>query len=231
MKRIILPILAIILTIACKPAMTPEEFIEDMYDNHRYEDYTFLEKHCSAKLLDKLSEAYDYDGDGYASWLFRSGAQDGPNDKYKLNLVYADGDWYNYEGLDMGNFFRRSIRLSVKGSRYIIEDVCGLNLIGVTEFASIISLPGVVCIDLRPEKDYIKGHIPGAINIYAGDEGIMDKVLATVTTDKTIAIYGRSRQFRSTVAQKLARLGYRGYELLGGYNFWPAMGQPVETAD
>lgn len=231
MRKIILPILAIIMTIACKPAMTPEEFIEDMYDNHRYEDYAFLKKHCSDELLSKLADEYDYDGDGYASWLFRSGAQDGPNDKHRLTAVYADDDWYNYDGVDMGNYFRRSIKLSTKGSRYVIEDICGLNLMGVSEFASMIAMPGVVCIDLRPAKDYAKGHIPGAINIYSGQEDFIEKMLSSVGTDRTIAIYGRSRQFRSTTAQQLARLGFKGYELLGGYNFWPAMGQPVETAD
>ncbi len=55
------------------------EFIREMYEKIQYENYSFLEKHCSKSLLAKLSEQYDYDGEGYAVWKFRSGVQDGPS--------------------------------------------------------------------------------------------------------------------------------------------------------
>ena len=49
-------------------------FITQMYNNKLYEDYDFLQKHCSVGLLKKLQDAYPYDTDGvaYATWLFRS---------------------------------------------------------------------------------------------------------------------------------------------------------------
>ena len=56
-----------------------ESFIRNFYQNRCFEDYRFLEAHCSAGLLSKLKKAYDYEGEGYAVWLFRSGAQDGPD--------------------------------------------------------------------------------------------------------------------------------------------------------
>lgn len=229
MKKFILPLLAAILTIGCKPDMTPKEFIEDMYNNRLYENYSFLKKHCTREMLNKLSDAYDYDGEGYATWLFRSGMQDGVNDKYRIISIKEDGEWFDYEGVDMGIFFKRSIRLTVKGSRYIIEDVCGLNTVRVQEFAELIHDPDVVCIDTRSAKEYAKGHIPGAINISGKASTIAQQVKDAIGADKTIAIYGRTRELHSSTALQLAREGFKGYEMLGGFDFWPAMGYPVES--
>lgn len=86
MKRItIVSIVTCAFAVACAQRQDDSEFIRDMYENVRYEDYGFLKKHCASSLLKKLSDAYDYDGDGYAVWLFRSGAQDGPGDEHSVN--------------------------------------------------------------------------------------------------------------------------------------------------
>lgn len=100
------------------------EFVRDMYEKVQYEDYGFLEKHCSKNLLKKLSEAYDYDGKGYAVWQFRSGAQDGPSKEHSIIHIEDEGDgWYTYTAIDMGITFRRKIKISHKGRRTMIEDV------------------------------------------------------------------------------------------------------------
>lgn len=54
------------------------QFITKMYNDKLYDDYDFLQKHCSPELLKKLQDAYPYDSDDveYATWLFRSGHQD-----------------------------------------------------------------------------------------------------------------------------------------------------------
>lgn len=40
-----------------------KEFITKMYNDKLYEDYDFLQKHCSPELLQKLQDAYPYDSD------------------------------------------------------------------------------------------------------------------------------------------------------------------------
>ena len=108
-----------------------KSFITQMYNNKLYENYDFLQKHCSAELLKKLQDAYPYDTDGraYATWLFRSGRQDSKpeaDDKTIMLEVKADGDWFVYTALDMGWEFTNTIKITNKGGEIIIEDVCAV---------------------------------------------------------------------------------------------------------
>ena len=145
MKRLII-IIVLLAGIVCNvsaqdrlhPAYTPtsksdeiKSFITLMYNNKLYEDYDFLQKHCSAELLKKLQDAYPYDTDGrtYATWLFRSGQQDskpGADAKTIMLEVKADGDWFVYTALDMGWEFTNRIKITSKGGEIIIEDVCAV---------------------------------------------------------------------------------------------------------
>ena len=77
-----------------------------MFDAKYYEDEGFIEKYCTKNLKKKLKEEIDVDvegEEGYASWLFRSDAQDGPSDEYKLIKFIPEGNgWYKYDFIDMG---------------------------------------------------------------------------------------------------------------------------------
>ena len=97
------------------------DFIVDMYENQRYNDYDFLEAHCTKRLLKYLREQYDYDGEGYAVWLFRISSQDGKpgveNTKDEVTDISKDGDdWYRYKFTDGG--WRGENKLNI----YIDED-------------------------------------------------------------------------------------------------------------
>ena len=110
------------------PEMMFEAFITKMYNEKLYEDYGFLQKHCSPELLKKLQDAYPYDSDGpaYATWLFRNGQQDskpGSDGKTMILDVTADGNWYTYKALDMGWEFTNRIKLISKDGKIIIEDM------------------------------------------------------------------------------------------------------------
>lgn len=104
-------------------------FIITMYEDKLYQNYDFLQKHCSAELLKKLQEAYPYDADGiaYATWLFRSGQQDsksGSNDKTCILEVKADkDDWYIYRAIDMGWEFTKRIKIFNKNGKIVIYDI------------------------------------------------------------------------------------------------------------
>lgn len=108
-----------------------KSFITQMYNDKLYEDYDFLQKHCSSELLKKLQDAYPYDTDGraYATWLFRSGKQDskpGVDNKTIMLEVKADEDWFVYTALDMGWKFTNRIKITNKGGEIVIEDVCAV---------------------------------------------------------------------------------------------------------
>ena len=107
---------------------TIKSFLTKMYNDKLYEDYDFLQKHCSPELLKKLQDAYTYDSDepAYATWLFRSGQQDskpGSDDKTMMLDIKADGDWYVYTALDMGWKFTNRIKVISKDGKIIIEDM------------------------------------------------------------------------------------------------------------
>ena len=109
------------------PEMLFEAFITKMYNDKLYEDYDFLQKHCTPELLKKLQDAYPYDSDepAYATWLFRSGQQDsrpGSDDMSTIIEVTSDGNWYTYKAMDMGWEFTRKIKLTSKDGMIIIED-------------------------------------------------------------------------------------------------------------
>ena len=145
MKRLILLIVLLIGALCnvsaqdrLHPSHTPtsksdeiRSFITQMYNNKLYEDYNFLRKHCSSGLLKKLQDTYPYDTDGiaYATWLFRSGQQDGKpgaDDKTIMLEVKADGDWFVYTALDMGWKFANRIKIISKGGEIVIEDICAV---------------------------------------------------------------------------------------------------------
>ena len=81
-----------------------EVFFEEIFNERYYEDDGFVDRYCTEKLQKKLKEAYEYDGeDGYATWKFRSEAQDGSSEEYKLTKFTPEGNgWYKYEFIDMG---------------------------------------------------------------------------------------------------------------------------------
>ena len=84
-----------------------KDFFTEVYDAKYYEDDGFIEKYCTENLKKKLKEEVDVDvegEEGYASWLFRSNAQDGPSEEYKLTKFVSEGNgWYKYDFIDMGN--------------------------------------------------------------------------------------------------------------------------------
>ena len=138
MKRLALIIISIFaLSVSCAIGQAHNEttsedtiksFLTKMYNDKFYEDYGFLQKHCSPELLKKLRDAYPYDTEepAYATWLFRSGRQDskpGSGDKTMMLDVSADGDWYLYTALDMGWKFTNRIELAIKDGNVIIEDM------------------------------------------------------------------------------------------------------------
>ncbi len=138
MKRIVLIIISILaMSVSYGIAQTEDQttsedtiksFLTKMYNDKLYEDYDFLQKHCSDELLKKLQDAYTYDSDGpaYATWLFRSGLQDdmpGSDGKSMMLDIKADGDWYFYTALDMGWKFTNRIKVISKDGKIIIEDM------------------------------------------------------------------------------------------------------------
>lgn len=104
-------------------------FITYMYNDRKYEDYDFLERHCTVKLLNKLRRDYYYDCDDgrcYAVWAFRSGAQDCKDGacEYRITSVHhVSGNTYDYSYYDMGWRGTNRIKVFISHGNEIIDDV------------------------------------------------------------------------------------------------------------
>ena len=105
-------------------------FITRMYEGKLYENYDFLQEHCSAELLKKLQDAYPYDANGvaYATWLFRSSQQDSKpesnGESCMVEVKTDNGDWYIYRAIDMGWEFAKRIKVFKKNGKIVISDIC-----------------------------------------------------------------------------------------------------------
>lgn len=104
------------------------EFITTMYEHDEYNDYEFLEEHCTEDLLKHLRDNYDYDGDGYAVWMFRTGGQDGKpgseNAKNRIISITKDNaGWYHYQFIDAGWRGENKIRAYVENGKVMIDEL------------------------------------------------------------------------------------------------------------
>lgn len=105
-------------------------FLTLMYSNYSYNDYRFLQKHCTQQLLAILSEAYDYDCPEtpcYATWLFRSSAQDEKspteNESRVLFIKNLGENWFEVEFYDMGWKCVKRIKAYFNSQGIIMDNV------------------------------------------------------------------------------------------------------------
>ncbi len=77
---------------------------------------------------------------------------------------------------------------------------------------------GMVLLDVRTDKDYDQGHIPGAVHVPLADIGERVKKLKK---DKDIVVYCRSGNQSIWAIKRLMGMGYKNlYNLKGGYSAW-----------
>ncbi len=77
---------------------------------------------------------------------------------------------------------------------------------------------GAVIIDVRTNKEYGQGHIPGSVHVPLADVGTKVKKLKK---DKEIVVYCQSGNRSIWAIKRLIGMGYTHlYNLKGGYSAW-----------
>ncbi len=77
---------------------------------------------------------------------------------------------------------------------------------------------GMMLLDVRTDKEYEQGHIPGAVHVPMADIG--DKV-KKLKKDKELVVYCQSGGRSIWAIKRLMGMGYKNlYNLKGGYNAW-----------
>jgi rhodanese-related sulfurtransferase len=77
---------------------------------------------------------------------------------------------------------------------------------------------GMMLLDVRPDREYDRGHIPGSVNIPLSDIG--DKI-KKLKKDKEIVVYCQRGNQSIWAIKRLMGMGYKNLtSLKGGYNAW-----------
>ena len=92
------------------------------------------------------------------------------------------------------------------------------------------ALPDIVVIDARSREAYIAGHIPGAVSFPHREMNA--ETAASMDRSKVYVVYcdGIGCNASTKGAHKLALLGLRTKELLGGLDWWRRDGHPVAVS-
>ena len=92
------------------------------------------------------------------------------------------------------------------------------------------ALPDILVIDARSREAYIAGHIPGAMSFPHRDMNA--ETAASMDRSKVYVVYcdGIGCNASTKGSHKLARLGFRTKELLGGFDWWSRDGHPLMTS-
>jgi rhodanese-related sulfurtransferase len=91
--------------------------------------------------------------------------------------------------------------------------------------------PDIIVIDARSREAYRAGHIPGARSFPHRE--MSPDTTAQLGRAKVYVVYcdGIGCNASTKGAYKLARLGFRVKELLGGLDWWRRDGHPIEISD
>jgi len=104
---------------------------------------------------------------------------------------------------------------------YLVVKLIGyLSRLGIKQLAArdMDGKKGVMLIDVRTDKEYNTGHIPGAVHIPLADVGAKAK---KIKKDKEIVVYCQSGNRSIWAIKRLMAMGYTNlWNLKGGYNAW-----------
>lgn len=103
-----------------------ERFYADCVFGEHEDPHSVTERSCTEKLRKRLRATYaaEYDGEGYAIWLFRSGAQDGPSDESRVTSVIRLGKGlYRVEFIDMGIEGSRTLKLVTRDGKLFFDEI------------------------------------------------------------------------------------------------------------
>ena len=100
--------------------------------------------------------------------------------------------------------------------------------VGVDEFEKLWKEKKGVVLDVRTEKEFQAGHIPGAVNIDV-NAGDFEKKIAALEKDKTYLVHCASGVRSVRACEKMNRMDFKQlFNLQGGIKAWEKAGKPIE---
>lgn len=97
----------------------------------------------------------------------------------------------------------------------------------VEEFDKLRANKGTVVLDVRTEKEFQAGHIPGALNIDV-NAGTFDAMAGQLDKNKTYLVHCAAGVRSAKACKKLEGMGFKElYDLAPGFKGWEKAGKPV----
>ena len=100
--------------------------------------------------------------------------------------------------------------------------------VDVEEFDKLRQNKANVVLDVRTEKEFTAGHIPGAMNIDVNATDFDEKV-AKLDKGKTYLVHCAAGRRSAAASRKMEGLGFKNiFDLSPGFNGWTKAGKPTE---
>jgi rhodanese-related sulfurtransferase len=102
----------------------------------------------------------------------------------------------------------------------LIKGIGFLGRLGIKQISAkeLDQKKGAVLLDVRTDKEYSRGHIPGAVHVPLTEIGARVKKLKK---DKEIVVFCQHGNRSIWAIKRLIAMGYKNlYNLKGGYNAW-----------
>ena len=117
--------------------------------------------------------------------------------------------------------------MTIEDDTSVMEKTGYVDISVVEAKVMIDTKPELIIIDVSP--NYARGHLPRAINYYAGD-GSLDRAIPTLDSNAEYLVYCHVDSVSILGAQKLVDAGFKNvYRLEGNYKAWIDAGYPVEN--
>jgi phage shock protein E len=113
-----------------------------------------------------------------------------------------------------------TILLSIVALYLIIRIFGVLSRLGIKQLSAreLDEKKGMAILDVRTNKEYEQGHIPGSVHVQLSEIG--DKV-KKLKKDKELVVYCQNGSRSVWAIKRLMGMGYKNlYNLKGGYNAW-----------
>lgn len=131
---------------------------------------------------------------------------------YKLQLMGAIGKIYKPLSKVLG-VATAALLFSCHSAPVSVGE---LHQVDAVSFKLVVGNQNVQVIDVRTHSEYLKGHVPGAVNIDINDAGFNDRIRETVDKDYPVAVYCLTGKRSSVAAGIMVDMGYEVYELQDG---------------
>jgi len=128
------------------------------------------------------------------------------------------------------DFAHARLAAAERAARDYLGDVAALEPVSQDELVRRLDQGDVVVLDVRPQAEYVAGHIPGAINL---PQDQLAASLAELPSGAEIVAYCRGHYcvFAPDAVRLLRAHGYPARPLDGGMPEWRRAGLPVATRD